>query len=648
MALAQATVALAEQAPARARSFVEREPNTNADRALRHLLVAWAAWLEGKRDEADGELTRALALLPDLAAAHLLSGHLSREMGDLEGAQRGYRQALRHSPGHEIAAAALAATLLERDAASTEAEELLGKLGRSPVGQSWRQLLLAERAFRNGEQGSVLGELRAAVSAAPLDPALLFHGVQVLTAAGDYDRARTTLTDRLRKTRASDQDTALFLLEADLEIAQGFELRAVERLRERAPVPRGQRTLALALILLGQYGEAPEVLTGDSSEDARLLRLAAEAATGRKGALLALRDGSRTSRLAKLGLVVALIAQRQPADALPVARELASCPWYRYRALTLMAEAQHLGGDLSAAVASLDAVLRDGASPGFMGARELLGRIYVQTARYEEAAKTLTTVWEKGRRSRDVALALASARALSGKPAEASAMLREAKRLGASAEALDAAAAIIRLAEGKLEDIPDDGDVTYLLALGAARLRTGDSAQAERAWRRALEADPSNPLPYLELGKLHAARRKATALGFFERAIARFKKKPYFPAAVTVEAQLGTARYLLSAGRAGEAIALVKTAMSSETARTAPAYRLLGECHLAQRRYDEARAALERCAGLDVEDATAFYLLGTAARAKPKRARQALQRFLQLEPKGKRAAAARRALRHLP
>jgi tetratricopeptide (TPR) repeat protein len=643
-ALAQAAAAVADHEPSLAVSRLEGEPKDPSNRAVRALLLAWAAWREGQPAEARKTLEIALRHQPDLAAAHLLDGYLCLESKELVAAERAFRRTLQLSPGHDLAAFGVAAVLLDQHPASIppEIDTLLAHATRSPVGQLWRRLLQSERQLRNGE-GVAVREIQPLVASIPAAPALLYRGAEILITAGEVDAALEILA-RLKRAH-SDRDPAVRFLEAQLEVAQGLEAKAVQRFRDLPQTARVKRELGRALLFSGQPEEAEHVLEGDESDEAKTWRVVAAALRDKRAPVAPLQHLAESLADARLGLALVLLSRGEAGAAAQAAETVTSSPLLAARGLTLMAQVQDAEDQVDRALSSLEGALRR--NPRFMPASELLGRIYVRVGRYPEAVVHLQRARTAGRATVPLLLALLQAQVLSGRPVDP-VLTDEIQQLGGSRAEIGTAAALVDLAAGKLEKAAaladDTSDGTLLLALGDGYLREGETADAESVWKNAMASAPADPLPYLRLGRLYAKQGTANATFYYEGAITRASRKKYYPRDIPVQAHLGIARYYVERRKMSPTVLSHIRAAIQIDGSASDAFRLLGETSLLAGNWKEAREALERCVALNPEDATAFYLLGLSSKSEPKRARHALVRFLELEPKGKRAAQARRAL----
>jgi tetratricopeptide (TPR) repeat protein len=648
--LAAALLELVDGESARARNLLRTEPPDRDDRALRALYLAWADWIEGRRKEAERELRDALRLQPKLAAAQLLAGHLAREVGNLDEAERACTDVVQRRPGHQLAAACLASAVMASGVEDEkELERLLAVTPEGPVGKGWQRLLRGEWKLRQGDLVAGLEDVQAALSTAPPRPALLFHGVEVLIIAGQLDAARVAW-DRLVKLR-SPLDPALLLLEAELLLSQGLERQALATLKDKELPPRGALLRARAQIAIGRLSEVAALLEGATTDEAKTLKAAAKALGDPKAPLDLLQELGRRSTWARLYTARALHDRKQEKDALEAVRPLLTAPPVRLEAMFLLARIQMAGNKVGEALATLDGAVR-ASNSRFLPAVALQGAIFLQLGRFSEGGERLKQVLEGGRRTVEVAAALTKCRAMTGNAIEAGAALDDARKLGAEERLLETLKGYLLLAEGKHKDAASllmqaEPDLINLVALGRAYL-TDRPAAAERAFSKAMDLDPAHPLPYLWMGRLLLEDGDRRAVEVLTTAIRRAEKRRYFPRSLVVEAKLGITQYKLDSGRPDAELLKKLKRLAGANPSNATAQRLLGEVYVALKRPRQAKAALRQCLQLDPENATALYILGMVLKSKPRQARADLERFLKLEPKGERATAVRRKLARLP
>lgn len=588
-----------------ARRLLKAPTVTERDGQMRALLHAWTSWLAGDRTDAL-QLLRPLAKeRPTLANAHLLSGHLHREVGDLERAESAYRKALEVSPDHKLAGLCLVAVLLERGASYSEIEKKLSQDQPSPVTKAWRGLLSGEHRFLVGDTEVGLREIHAALAVAPLRRDLLFHGVKVLIVTGQLDEAMAA-RERLQQIH-SREDMALRVLDAELDLAQGLEHRCLEKLNVEDLPAGGRHLKATALLQADKPLEALRELAKDTAEDARRIKLLAKALTGDKSAQQEanrqLEKLSKVSYRAQLFLAWALLEQGDLAGAAREATAVSKRPSFHVQARTLLARVHFLQGKPDVALALLDPLVRD--NQRYLPGGELQGRIYVALGRFRDGVQILQHVHQAGRRSRQLSLAMASGLANLGRSAEAAAALEEAKRLGASPDEVAMAKGFIFLAEEKPAKAivllkKCGGSMVALIGLGEAYVLAGKLREAQKVFARAMAMNPAHPAPHFWQGSL-AARSRSTrprAGDHFTTAIDKGKQKPYLLPAIVARAHLGMARLLFERDPLHRSVLVhLKAAIGIEP-ENPQAHCLLGEAFLEQDQVKQARAALERCVEL--------------------------------------------------
>jgi len=230
-------------------------------------------------------------------------------------------------------------------------------------------------------------------------------------------------------------------------------------------------------------------------------------------------------------------------------------------------------GDAEAALRAILAV-----DPALPEALELLGAALGAQGRHAEALEILD-------------------RAREARPSSASVRHNRAQallNLGRAAEALPEVERAVKLKA--------DAGAWHLL--GNVQAALGDRAAAERAYRRALDANPSFPQAHYNLALLHqAAGRLEEAIAGYRRAIALH---PRF-----APAHNNLANALKSTGRAEEALAHYAEAVRVDP-RLADALSNYGTALREASRFDEAIPLLERAAALTPDSPAVLNNLGIA------------------------------------
>jgi tetratricopeptide (TPR) repeat protein len=505
-----------------------------------------------------------------------------------------------------------------------------------------------ERRFREGEREAGAREIQAALAVTPPRSDLLYYAVHALIRTGEHEVALGAW-ERLKRIR-SMEDPAMVMLGAELDLSRGLVQSALKRLEGKELPTRGRLLRAAGLLETGRPKQVLEELADDESMVANVYKQMATLTLSAEAPLEPLKELARSSALAQLLLVRALLARQKLDEARTEVKALTNRPLFRNPALTALARIYlSTRGKLGQALITIESVLST--SPGYLPAREVLGEIYLAAGRYQDAVQQLSKVTDAGRTTLSLLSALARAQAMHGSTQAAKATMKQAEALGAPAEEIRRIKGFTQLAEGRAAEavqmLKGATDLVGQIALGRVYLEAGDPRSSQRVLQNAAAAHPSHPLPRLWLGQVQQSKQKS-GLAHFRAAIERTKRRPeLYPRSNIARAYIGIARPLLGKKRRHPALIMnLKAAIAADRAN-AEAWKLLGQAHLAAKRYRQARDALEVCAKLDPKDATAFFLLGTAVKNPRARARTALQRFLELETNGPRAKQARRQLRRL-
>ena len=641
--LARAAMALANGEPWRVHTILASFSGDQSALAMGAFLRGWAYWLEGDRVKALAQLKRSATLEP-LTGALLLQGHLHREIGDHELATAAYREALKISPRHALASLGMAAMLLEGRAALEQIDGHLARPVGSPIEKAWHKVLRTEYKILRVNPGGETHDLLVELNMTPPEPALLFQAIRVLMFAGQFDAAHAMLA-KLKKIR-SKRDAAMVLLESELLMAQGLEARALELIGPDSTLRQHRLSRAAALLWNGQPEEALAAMGEGKDEVRELYRLIAKLQQNPGSDLAPLKARAKELPLAKLALATVLVRRGAATRAQEVVSELVNNPRYRLRALTLRATIYFEAGNLVEALSNLGVVRRS--SPQYMPALELLGRIHLETARYLEAVELLGRVHAAGRRTLPLLTALIRGRALTGNATAAAPLMDEVKAQGAPEAQQALLTAYLRLSEGHLPakrlSAEQLKDRDFLVALGKRYQQAGKPDAAEQVLKSAIALDPRHPLAHLRMGQLYFEDDLKIAITYFTGAIQRAAKLTHYNPSIEVEAHLGVAAALLEQHQSGKQVSAHLLAAIKRDPSSSTAFQLSGRNFLLLKRWKRAREALEKSVLLDPENAEAYYLLGLSARCPRKRAAQALKRFLELEPKGERAAGVRREL----
>ena len=420
--------------------------------------------------------------------------------------------------------------------------------------------LLADGA---GDLAAAERHFAAAAAAAPSLPSARNNLGAVLLKLGRQKQAAEQFEASLRLNR--EQPSALFNL-AQIRFAAGTpaDLRAARELFGRAYALAPDAETARSLVVVALRTGEREAAAGYYLEYTQRLAASeggaaapAAAARAELGAAL-LEAGLSKEAAAELGAAV----ERDPANAEAVVR---------------LARAHLALGDLPGAGRTLESAVARGlnASPVYA----LLASVYEQSGHIENAIPAMRLAIERDPQNESYRFTYG--------------MLLT--------KAMAPKAAVIRLKEA-LELFPDSPRLW--LALGIARFKEGENAEAANALRRAVELDPKYAPPYAYLGMTYVeVGRYDEAVSVYERALA-------------INEKLGVVNYLvadvlLRLPDQNDARIESQLRRAIELEPTfAPARLALGKLYLRAARLNEAAGELERVVKLNPELAEAFYQLG--------------------------------------
>lgn len=637
-------------------------PRVKATRAV--LLYA-----EGDTEAGEEALSAAREAAADDAASLYLIGRLEQRLGD-ERALEHLQRAIEESPGLAAAHLALAEDASEGGRAE-EADEHIGRVLEQYEGHLraslWQQYFAADDGDPDGILAT-LGPLEERLEkGAPTDE-VLFHltRARLLRRKGDLQPAEDAVESA---ARAGATEPRLQALVASAAFALGELPRAQQAATaavSSAPaIPEYRKLLAEIMVARRDGVGALRVLSPLSSEDPDVLRASARAAllvgseeslsatvealqgfvegaeepsVEMQALLLRARAQTGTSRGmlreakglvqdapgdpdAALALAEVALAEGANSDALEALESVTSAAPRDPDGHYLMGRAKRIAGDAEEAEASFREALE--LSPSFNDARIELGYLLLDSGKYEEAEENYQALARTGQgRSMAVVARLGRVEALIGlgrvddatvqfdglRDAEkelASAQLVAGRLALAKKEPGDAVRALRPLAEG-------EGATTDVRALYGEALRQAGSGQAAaEIFSSVIETDEGHP-----------------------------------------EALLGFAEVLLRGDKAREAADHIRTALQSLERRIRPpsvrARALVLKGRVALEQDDENGATESLRAAVDIAGAPpeAHFYLGEAlsGRNAPE-AREAYERYLELDPEGSLASRARRALR---
>jgi tetratricopeptide (TPR) repeat protein len=239
---------------------------------------------------------------------------------------------------------------------------------------------------------------------------------------------------------------------------------------------------------------------------------------------------------------------------------------------------------LARAIAEAETAVR--LQPDSAQAHRLLGSLYQQAGRSEEALAALQAALQHDDQDALTYQVLASVFTALGKQAEAAQASQQA----------------VALHQAALAGQPADAYDTQL-ALGDAYVGAGQYEQAVMVYQSAAALKPDAAAPYRGLGNAHYWQGQLDqAIADYQQAAARAPQDPNAPLlAGLVQAQQGDL-----------AGAIVSQEAAARLATCDPApYLLLGGLHFQQDDYAQAAAAYESALALDPNNTDAWYVLGS-------------------------------------
>lgn len=656
------------------RPTIARGAEVEADPAYLAVAKAVVAAAEGDQAAAQAQLTEAQQARPRDARILYAVGRLSQRLGAEDALSR-LRQAAELEPRLTAAALSAAETLYD-DGSAPEALALVESVLEREPEHLRATLWHAYMTAANGEPGArleALGDLDARVTqhGAPTDR-LLFEltRVRLMRRKGDDEGVVAAVDAALRA--GADEPRLLVLV--------AIEGRRVGRLRRagmaaqqavaHAPSnPEYRKLLAEIQVARGLGRAALRTLAALDAHDPAVLRMIGQAAlaVGSRSALTSAKDAldayvqehqdagvaiqalrirvhvelGEAGRFYPQARVLSREAPRDRDVSLALAaaalgtfksdvakrvltRFLAADPDHA-EAHYLLGRAHRMAADAEAAVASLRRAVE--LNPDHARATLTLGGLLLDTGQYE-AAERLYARWTE------------SARTAEGRT------LAVAGRLG-RAEALIGQRRFDE-AEQALSGLSTEAQQSSAARLTRARLSMaqGNARAAARSLRGLAEASEASADVLALYGEaLLASGRVSPAAATLARALSRDAGSP--------EALLGSAELALRGERSRDALALLTQAEQSlqrrirPPAMTARRLTLLGRTYHSAGRQgrDDAQAALQRAIRTPGVPAEAYFFLGeVSSSGSAAAARRAYERYLELEPQGRYARRARRAL----
>lgn len=591
---------------------------------------------EGRYQESAIEYRNAIQIDPRFADARLKLAESYARVGDARGALEEYVRAADLRPG-------------DPEVQLTAGGYLLA------AGRPADALARADAALRNQPSNVPAHILRGNALAGLND---LNTAVKEIEEAQRLDPTQgATLTQlglmQLARGREAEAETAL---RRAIELSPGLvtaHLALAHYLWAAGRQEQAERSFREALALEPEHTLANRAMaafclsTGRSAEAERYLRLVADRSKT-PGATFALTDYYMMSG--------------RPRDAIvrlePLAKDNRTVPGARTR----LASAHAAAGDTARAHAILDDLLR--LDPQQPDARLLKGQLVAADGRRDEALQHVRAAAEAAPASTVAQFALGRIYAARGDVAGAERAFREVLRINPRAAAAQVELAKLELASGRttasLESAREavrrePGSLTARLALIRSLVAAGNLEAAEREISTLLASYPQVSAVHVQKGLLAAARRHVTeARSAFQQALAlEASSLEAFAALLALEIAAGdvdaaktqleqrlaggapTPELLLVAGRtyAGandlpSAERVLRRAIDAEPSLL-PAYSLLGQVYLRQRKLKEAASEFDLMAARETRPVAALTMAGMIHYAQGDRA-EAVRRFEQV------------------
>lgn len=158
----------------------------------------------------------------------------------------------------------------------------------------------------------------------------------------------------------------------------------------------------------------------------------------------------------------------------------------------------------------------------------------------------------------------------------------------------------VDLTEQQLQKAPRPDNASFQLASGNVAAQRGDFASAETSIRQAMTLDPRSPLPHLAMANLNLFRKKVVEAGEELKAAAELS-----PARSS--ARLRYAEFKAQSGAGDEASAILRE-VTHQAPDYLPAWRLLSQIALDNKKYDECLSLLENIFSRDSQNLEARML----------------------------------------
>ncbi|MBW2733314.1 MAG: tetratricopeptide repeat protein [Deltaproteobacteria bacterium] len=625
---------------------------------LHPLLSACVAERRGHYQQVVDRIGAALSQAPQALPALLMRGRTWLILGAYVQAEDDFRQVIAKEPTHAWARVGLAAALVRRGRVAELGELLEGVSSLELAGMA--DLVRAELFERPNV-------LKLPESRAPLTVLTLTYAIRALGARCEFAKARQLI----EKVRLNHPQTAALVgqLRGELALAEGLDRQAVELLGKKVVSPVQLRLRAWAQLLIGQPDRVLGLLKADRSDAAlplhlvsgalQLLKDSSNKEGRRKPAISALESLAEHSLQARMGLAMVLVQMKQKDRALAVLKKGG------LRSAADRARAATFGAGLLAkrdpesALSQLrkaSPLTLKSATAGklqcdrYAPALALAGELHLESGDLKQAQQLFLAAKRAGLSTPSVLEGAARAALALGRTKPAVKVLAEKKLSVEGAALLAAELALTR------DDLKRARKLVRALQPSCRRLvvrarvaiAKGRSALGRRILAKGRARYPHNLSLMRVLGE-DLARAKGETLRKKGRALlwrcAELASKRELGKSVGAQAALVLARFAFNEDKIPRAMRTLAVAEKLDgTLAAVP--RVRGEILYASEHDARARKALERAVQLDPRDARAYLLLGRACVALRDRkcAKKALKSAVEFAPRG---AAGRQAAREL-
>jgi putative PEP-CTERM system TPR-repeat lipoprotein len=607
-------------------------------------------------DTAIREFEEAIRLDPQAAGVYTGLALLKASTGEREEAERIFKQAIATDPKSANARLALVQFYWSAERAE-DAEKTLREAHQILPNDSQVNVTMAVflQASKRGKEAEPY--LRTAAEA-DKDPRLKILLADYYIAQNRGDEAATLLepiaSDRQMGTLASTRLAGL----AQAQGRQQDAIKLIDRALEQQP--NNARTLAAKSDLLRQQNQLDEAATvADQAVSANPQSAEAQFAKGR-----VLRAKGSYEKAEAAFTEVLRLNPRAAAARVEIAR-------LRIRS-----------GAADAVAVATDATKAD---PTSVDAKLTLARALLQRREFAKAQATLDELASTSPTVAAVHTQIGLLRAMRNDAAGARAAFTRALELDpmqleaiGGLTAVDMSTGRKQEALARVDTLVSNApkNVNALIVGAQAHAAASNFARAEELARTAIEIDSSSPAPYSLLGRIYLAQKRLDAARAQFQKIADSQERPVGPLTVIgtidmmqnknadaqqtfervikIDPKAGVAAnnlawlYLENGGSVDQALNLA-TVAKTQLPNAAEVHDTLGWAYFKKDRLLDAISTLRRAVELDPKNATSVYHLALALEKNGDRrdAREAMTRYLQLDPSSDRSADIKRRLQLL-